>query len=108
MADIKSLKNTFTFGMHAGGAYNGLRYTNSLDAFKFWYSKGARFFEFDIAMDSNGNFAAITHSFKETDIRKRELFSKQKDYTAEWFSNQKLYTISTKGLIPLSLINIMY
>lgn len=52
--------------MHAGGGYNGSTYTNSLEAFNYWYNKGQRFFEFDIGMTTDGYFLTVHRQYNKS------------------------------------------
>ncbi len=52
------------FIAHAGGQYNGYKYTNSLEALDYSYAKGHRLFELDIIKTSDGQFVAA-HDWKK-------------------------------------------
>ena len=58
------MENEVIFGMHALGMYEGQTYTNSREAFAYWYGKGIRFFEADVATTKSGDFV-MQHSFKK-------------------------------------------
>jgi hypothetical protein len=44
---------------HAGGAYRGMSYTNSLEALDFQYRRGVRWFEMDFSRDTHGEWWAV-------------------------------------------------
>jgi glycerophosphoryl diester phosphodiesterase len=44
---------------HAGGAFEGHNYSNSVEALDFWYGRGCRWFEIDLDWTSDGRLAAI-------------------------------------------------
>jgi len=54
--------NPPTFIAHAGGSVSGINLSNSLEALDTNYSKGARFFEIDFSLTSDGRFVA-THDW---------------------------------------------
>lgn len=66
--------------MHAFGMYKGQTYTNSKEAFDYWYSKGIRFYETDVARTDAGKFM-LHHNFK----KKRNCILTQ--YTLKGFVN---------------------
>ncbi|VAW44166.1 hypothetical protein MNBD_GAMMA02-1854 [hydrothermal vent metagenome] len=47
------------FIAHAGGAIDGYKYTNSLEALKHNYQQGFRLFELDIQQTADGHFVAV-------------------------------------------------
>jgi len=49
---------------HAGGAWRGLTYTNSLEALDYNYARGARWFEMDFSKDAHGSWWAV-HEWKD-------------------------------------------
>ena len=51
------------FNAHAMGALHGVQYTNSLEAFRHWYSRGVRHFEVDVNMTSDGAFV-LSHDIQ--------------------------------------------
>lgn len=56
-------KDVSRFIAHAGGAIDGISYTNSLEALDANYAKGFRMFELDIIKTSDGKFVAA-HDWK--------------------------------------------
>jgi|LGVF01.2.fsa_nt_gb glycerophosphoryl diester phosphodiesterase len=58
--------NAFTTSiiMHAGGAIDGVIYTNSIEAFNYNYSQGNTLFELDFVLSTDGELIA-THEFEE-------------------------------------------
>lgn len=101
--DIHHLKNSFSYAMHGNGAYKGLRQTNTREAFEYWYTKGVRIFEIDMAQTDDGDYVAVAHYLNRKDLRRLEIFDVPKPCTGEWFMSQKLFSISTRGLTPISL-----
>ena len=93
--------------MHGLGAYRGLRQTNTYDAMVHWYNKGIRVFEIDMAKTTDGKYVAIAHDLSDKALRRVELFSLPENRTQDWFMAQKLFSISTHGLKPLSLESII-
>ena len=57
-------KDTLRFIAHAGGAIDGLNYTNSLEAMNNSYEKGFRLFEIDFRLTSDDIFVAV-HDWDE-------------------------------------------
>ena len=55
---------------HALGEIDGYKYTNSLDALWYSYERGARLFESDIHLTSDGR-AVLVHGFEKNDYLKR-------------------------------------
>ena len=104
---VFDLKNGFQYAMHGNGAYKGLRQTNTLDALLYWYNKGVRVFEIDMARTDDNQYVAVAHDMKDKSLRRLEIFNPPKYRTAEWFMQQKLFSVSTKGLKPLSLQSIV-
>ena len=49
------------FIAHAGGAIDGINYTNCLEALDLSYSKGCKLFELDLIETSDGKFVAAHH-----------------------------------------------
>lgn len=107
MISIYDLSNTFSYAMHGNGAYKGLRQTNSKDALEHWYGKGVRVFEIDLAKTSDERYVAVAHNVNAKDLRRMEIFEKPEAYTTDWFMGQKLFSISSYGLTPLSLSDIL-
>ena len=107
MKTVFDLQNGFSYAMHGNGAYKGLRQTNTQDAMLYWYHKGVRIFEIDMARTSDNQYAAVAHYMSRKDLRRLELFDPPEQCTLEWFKAQKLFSISTRGLTPLSLDRIV-
>lgn len=93
--------------MHGLGAYKGLRQTNSLNAWEYWYSKGIKIFEIDIAKTMDNKYVAVAHALDNKSLRRLELFNLPEYRSFEWFMSQKLFQISTSGLSPLSIEQIV-
>lgn len=105
---INNLSEGFYFAMHGGGAYKGLRQTNTLEAILYWYSKGVRIFELDMAETCDGDFVAIAHHLNRKDLRRTEVFNLPESCSADWFMQQRLFSISVPhGLTPLSVTSII-
>jgi len=51
-------QDTARYIAHAGGQIEGEKYTNSLEALEYSYSKGFRLFELDLIQTSDGHFVA--------------------------------------------------
>lgn len=102
---VYELKNSFQYAMHGLGAYKGLRQTNSIDAFEYWYKKGVKIFEIDMAKAEKGKYVAVAHDLKDWSLHRLELFNlpKESERTLRWFMHQRLFKVSTKGLKPFSL-----
>ena len=81
------MPNRYISVAHALGGYDGKNYVNSLEAFEYWYGAGQRFFETDITITSDGQFAA-SHDWT--------------DYTLEEFLARK-----TQNYTPLSLQDVL-
>lgn len=107
MRTVFELKNGFEYAMHGNGAYKGLRQTNTLDAMQYWHRKGVRIFEIDMARTADERYVAVAHYMNCKDLGRLELFDLPEKCTQKWFMNQKLFSISTKGLLPLSLEGII-
>ena len=95
----------FGFGVHACGAIKGITFTNSLDAFLFWYEKGIKLFEIDIERTDDGEYVAC-HIFNEEILGQMEIDAVPSVRTKDWFLAQKLYTKTTDGLRTMDLENI--
>ncbi len=108
--NIYELKDTYHYAMHGNGAFKGLRQTNTEDALMYWYSKGIRVFEIDMAETADGDYVAVAHYLNKKDLRRLELFElpNEAGRTKNWFMSQRLFTVSTLGLKPLSLETIIY
>lgn len=104
---VYDLKNSFQYAMHGLGAYKGLRQTNSYEALHYWYNKGIKVFEVDIARTDDNQYVALAHDFSDFSLRRLELLNSPKQKTYKWFMKQKLFSISTKGLTPLSLVDVV-
>ncbi len=102
---IKDLKGTYQYAMHGLGVYKGLRQTNTFDAFEYWYGKGIRVFEIDLAKTADDSYVAVAHAMDKWSLNRLELFNlpEEDERTKSWFMGQRLFSISTKGLKPLSL-----
>lgn len=98
----KLLEKDFQFGMHAGGMINGIMFTNSLEALKYWLSHGIKIFELDIDVTQDGDYVAC-HNFNKDVLGKMEIENIPEICTKEWFLNQKLYAESTSGLTTMDL-----
>lgn len=108
LTSVSQLKQGFHYAMHGGGAYKGLRQTNTLEAIEYWYRKGVRIFELDMAQTSDGDYVALAHSLNRKDLRRVEVFDLPNKCTKEWFMKQRLFSISIHGgLTPLSLESIV-
>lgn len=107
MKTVFELRNSFEYAMHGNGAYKGLRQTNTLDAMQYWHQKGVHIFEIDMACTADGRYVAVAHYMNSKDLGRLELFDLPEKCTQNWFMNQKLFSISTKGLSPLSLEGII-
>lgn len=103
---VFDLKDGFQYAMHGNGAYKGLRQTNTKDALLYWYNKGIRVFEIDMAKTDDDQYVAVAHDLKDKSLKRLEIFNPPQNRTADWFMQQKLFSISTKGLKPLSLQSI--
>ncbi len=103
MSNVIDLKGNFIYAMHGGGAIYGKRQTNSLDAIDYWYNRGKRVFEFDLAVTYDGQYVAVAHYLNQADLGKLEINEIPPECTEAWFMNQKLYSKTTAGLSPLSL-----
>lgn len=103
MKTVFDLQNSFEYAMHGNGAYRGLRQTNTLDAMLYWYQRGVRVFEIDMARTSDDQYVAVAHYLNKKDLRRLEIFELPAQCTADWFMKRKLFSVSTRGLKPLSL-----
>ena len=59
----KLARDSSRFIAHAGGGISGFKYTNSLEALNYSYSKGFKLFELDIQKTSDNHFVAV-HDWK--------------------------------------------
>jgi len=57
------------FIAHAGGAIDGINYTNSLEALNLSYSKGCRLFELDLRLTTDGKIVAKHDPSKITEAK---------------------------------------
>lgn len=87
--------------MHGLGAYKGLRQTNTIEAFKYWYHKGVRIFELDMAVTEDGCYVAVAHSVDYKSMKRMEILERPQSYSHQWFMAQKLFPLTTKGLSPI-------
>ncbi len=103
--NINELKGSYNYAMHGNGAFKGLRQTNTMEAFSYWHGKGIKIFEIDFARTADGNYVAVAHTVEDKSLRRLEIIDLPpvEQRTEEWFMSQKLFSISTKGLTPLSL-----
>ncbi|MCH1982931.1 hypothetical protein MCG98_10180 [Ruminococcus sp. OA3] len=101
--NLLKIKDTYQYAMHGNGAYKGLRQTNTEDALIYWYRKGVRIFEIDMAKTSDSEYVAVAHHLNKKDLRRLEIFDLPENCTSKWFMGHKLFSISTKGLKPLSM-----
>ncbi len=103
--NISELKGSYNYAMHGNGAYKGLRQTNTREAFEYWHKKGVKVFEIDFARTSDDKYVAIAHTVEDKSLRRLEILDlpPMEERTEEWFMAQKLFSISTGGLTPLSL-----
>lgn len=100
--NLLKMKDTYQYAMHGNGAYKGLRQTNTEDALVYWYQKGVRIFEIDMAKTSDNEYVAVAHYLNQKDLRRLEIFDLPEKCTSKWFMGHKLFSISTNGLKPLS------
>ena len=73
---------------HALGGYNGLSYTNSIEALEANYHKGFRFFEMDLYLTTDDNLIGFHENVLETEAMKSTVY-----FTQE--SLNENYTIAT-------------
>ena len=73
---------------HSGGEYNGLTYTNSLEALNHNYEKGFRYFEIDFHWTSDEELVA-THNWDNI-IDNYFKLEKQESYTLEEFKEAEM------------------
>lgn len=104
---VHELKGKFNYCMHGLGAFAGVRQTNTKEAFLRWYKKGVKVFEFDIGKTDDSKYVAVAHTVDEKSMRRMEVFEKPDIYAYDWFMKQTLFSLSTKGLTPISLQNIV-
>lgn len=104
---VHELKDKFNYCMHGLGAFAGVRQTNTKEAFLRWYKKGVKVFEFDIGKTTDNKYVAVAHTVDEKSMRRMEVFEKPNVYDFDWFMKQTLFSLSTKGLTPISLQNII-
>lgn len=103
---VYSLSGTYHTALHGGGEIFGCIQTNTKESIKHWYDKGERFFEVDIAIDK-GEAILLAHHLSIPDLLNCELTSFPETLTVEWYLKQKLFPVSTKGLTPLSLRDVI-
>jgi hypothetical protein len=81
------------FIAHAGGAIDGINYTNSLEAMDLSYSKGCRLFELDLVLTTDGKIVAQHDppGITEEEFMSRLIKGKYTPMNMEaincWFSN---------------------
>lgn len=107
MMELDALKTGFHYCMHGLGAFAGVRQTNTKEAFYRWYKKGIKCFEFDIGKTADNKYVAVAHTVDKKSMRRMEVFEEPKEYTESWFMSQTLFSLSTKGLTPMSLNDII-
>lgn len=98
---MKKNKPDIQYCMHGLGAYKGLRQTNTIEAFKYWYKKGVRIFELDMAITEDGCYVAVAHSVDYKSMKRMEILERPESYSHQWFMRQKLFPLTTKGLSPI-------
>ena len=98
LVNPRSLSTDKVFA-HAMGSIDGIRYSNSLEAFQMNYSKGFRVFEVDLMLTADGKVVAL-HDGIETDYG---LDRPVLEVTASRFKNTKYKGSYT----PLDLADIM-
>jgi glycerophosphoryl diester phosphodiesterase len=91
--------NTDNVVAHAMGSIDGIRYSNSLEAFQLNYSKGFRVFEVDLMLTADGKVVAAHDDIKERYGLDRPVF----EITARQFKGTKYQGSYT----PLDLADIM-
>ncbi len=84
---------------HAGGAYQSLTYTNSLEALESNYAKGYRYFEIDLSGTADGQIVSI-HDWQDT---WKKYFNKTTKPTHTEFISSKMNNYLTQ----LDLNNLM-
>ena len=82
---ISDYKQGFHIGMHGLGFKDGISKKNTLDCFLFWYKKGIRFFETDIALTSDQDIVLLAHEFNDRFLHRLEIFDKPDNGT--WSSD---------------------
>lgn len=102
---ITDLSKGFHYCMHGLGAYKGLRQTNTLEALNYWYKKGVRVFELDIAITDDNQYFAVAHTVDAPSMKRLDIVERPQKYTFDWFMSKKLFPVTTKGLTPISLQN---
>lgn len=100
---IEDLQQGFHYCMHGLGAYSGLRQTNTLEALDYWYKKGVRVFEMDIAKTEDNEYVAVAHTVDGPSMKRMDIIDVPDHYTYDWFMSQRLFPVSTKGLTPISI-----
>lgn len=100
---VFDLKNGFHIAMHAMGAVRNLTYTNSREAFEYWFGRGVRIFEVDIAKTDDGEFVCLAHGTDSMSLKRIEIYKSPERATKEWFMGQKLFRRGKRFLHPLSL-----
>lgn len=110
MTSVNDLKNNFHMAMHAMGSYHKLTYTNSREAFLYWYERGMRIFEVDLAETADKQFVCIAHHVAYKDLKRvgiSDIPANPDNMTAQWFLSQRLFPYLSGGLAPLSLENLI-
>lgn len=104
--DFPLSNKRFQYAMHGLGAYKGLRQTNTLEALQYWYAKGVRIFEIDIAITDDNQYVAVAHTVDQKSMKRLEILEEPVQYDKSWFMSQKLFPLTTKGLTPLDFFSI--
>ena len=106
MITIYDLKDSFHYAMHGMGEYRGFCHTNSKEAFSFWYQRGIRIFEVDVAETDDREFVCIAHHLDYKTLKRLGIKDIPDSPNSAWFLRQKLLPRLTGGLTPLSLRNL--
>lgn len=92
--------------MHGMGSYHKLTAPNSREAFLYWYERGMRIFEVDLAETADKQFVCLSHHMAHKDLKRvgiSDVPERPEDLTARWFLSQKLFPYMSGELTPLSL-----
>ena len=60
-----------------------------------------------MAKTDDDKYVAVAHDLKDKSLKRLEIFNAPSERTYNWFMEQKLFSISTRGLKPLSLERIL-
>lgn len=92
---------------HAGGGYDGVAYTNSIDALNGSYQSGFRYFEIDFSWSSDGQLVCL-HDWQKT-FKKLFGFKTKKALSLEQFTqlveNHPYYRPCTLESLAVWLLN---